>query len=133
MISAVSWQPAQGFYQFRSQLDTTGIYLKTALKYFAAAADNIEKTTRGPGIEYIAAFILDFFKTAFPALLAATVPISIFGEQICRHLFLTLLDLGFEHIRQRAHPLRSVIRLTTEFRHRGLLLIGNTGRSGQSE
>ena len=99
MIPAVTRQPAQGFYQFRSQLDTTGIYLKAALENFAAAAGDIEKTTRGSGVEYVAALILYFFETAFTALLAATVPISILGTHISRHLFLTLLDLGFEHIR----------------------------------
>ena len=133
MIPAVTGKPAQGFYQFRRQLDTTRVDLEAALENFAAAADSIKKTAGGTGVKYVTALILYFFKAAFTALLAATIPISIFGMHISRHLFLTLLDLGLEHIRQRAHPLRSVVRLTTEFRHRCLFLIGSTGRAGQSE
>lgn len=99
MVSAVTRKPSQGLNQFRSQLHTAWIYFKTPLKNFALAADYVQKATGGPGVEYITTLILDFFKTAFPALFAAAVPISIFGRQISRHLFFTSLSLRLEHVR----------------------------------
>ncbi len=79
MISAVTWKPSQGLDQFRSQFYTTWIDLKTSLEDLALATDNVKKAARCLGVEDIAAFIFDFFKTAAAALLTAAVPIRIFG------------------------------------------------------
>jgi hypothetical protein len=133
MVAAVTGKPPQGLDQLRSQFYAAGIDLKTALKNFALAADNIKKATGGPCVENITAFILYFFKTAFPALLAAAVPISIFGSQISRHLFFPSLNLGPEHIRQCAHSFRPIILLTTKFSHCGLFLCGSASRTGKSK
>ena len=130
-IAAVTGEPTQGFHQLRRQFYATGIYLKPALENFTLTCDNIKKPTRHPGVKNIAAIILYFFKTAFPALLAATIPISIFGTQISRHLFITSLNLGFEHIRQCPHSFRPVIRLATEFRHCCLFFGSYASRTGQ--
>jgi len=80
MIAAVTRQPSQGLDQFRSQLYTARVDLEAALENLAPATDHIEKTAGGTSIEYVAALILDFFETAFPALFAAAVPISLFDR-----------------------------------------------------
>jgi hypothetical protein len=80
MVPAVTREPPQGLDQFRGQLYTAWIDLEAALEDLAATADNIEKATGGPGVENITSLILDFFKTAFPTLFAAAVPIRIFDR-----------------------------------------------------
>lgn len=80
MVPAVTREPSQGLHQFRSQLYAARIDLEAALENFAPATDNIEKAAGGPCVEYVAALILDFFETAFPALFAAAVPITLFDR-----------------------------------------------------
>ena len=133
MISAVAREPLQGLNQFRRQLHAAGIDLKAALENLAAAGDHVKKTTGRLHIEDITPFIFYFFKTAAPALLAATVPIGIFGREVGHRLFFTPLGSCPHHLSQRPHPLGSIISLPTKFSHCGLFLCGSTGRTGQSK
>lgn len=133
MVSAVAREPAQGLDQFRRQLYAAGIDFKPPLENLAAASDHIKKTAGRLHVEDITTFILYFFKAAAPALLAATVPISIFGRKIIRHLFFTPLSPGPHHFSQRPHPCGSTIRLPTEFSHRSFFFCGSTCRAGQSK
>lgn len=80
MISTVRGEPAQGLYQFRSQLYAAGIDLEPALENLAAAADHIKETAGRLHVENITTLVLYFFKAAAPALFAAAVPIRAFGR-----------------------------------------------------
>ena len=78
-VAAVSWKPAKALDQFRGQLDTSGVYLETALENLASAAVDVKIAASGPCVENVAPFIFDLFKAALATPSADDVPLPVWN------------------------------------------------------